>query len=90
MSNKLVGKTKQVFNTSLYYDSVRSVSNPDKLSEQLAVNVLDASYFTAVYSPIITENNQDKLRMAQILIYLMAPYKKIVPLHNCSTINRYN
>ncbi len=64
MSNKLVGKTKQVFNTSLYYDSVRSVSNPDKLSEQLAVNVLDASYFTAVYSPIITENNQDKLRIS--------------------------
>ncbi len=64
MSNKLIGKSKQVFNTSLFYDAVRSETSPNKLSPTIASSFLDATYFNVTYDEAATENNQDKVRIA--------------------------
>jgi len=64
VSNKLIGKTKRVFNTSIYFDAIRSTSDPQKLNQSIATEILNSSYFSVSYNSVADENNQDKLRIA--------------------------
>ena len=64
MTSKLTGKRKEVFNSGVFFNSARSAENNNKLSDEIAINQLDAQYFNTPVDPTQPEKNTDKARIA--------------------------
>ncbi len=65
MNNKLVGKNKDVFNSSVYFNSSRSTDDQERLSDTIAVERLESSHFNV---PLVAQDSIQNIDKARIII----------------------
>ena len=65
MSSKLVGKNKDVFNSSVYFNSVRSAEDEERLSDTIVVERLESPHFNV---PLVAQDSIQNIDKARIII----------------------